>query len=236
MRDCVAGKAGGLHSRRVAVHGRDALWGGVEASGNLDDLTTKAKANLVTAINEAARTGSGGGADIDLGITGASAGQAAKVKAVDSDGKPTAWEPVDMPSGGGDWELFAEQTVEEEVWRIEVPVEKTYKNILIIDDMPQASMSGHLDIQFNGIRVFIGDNSLTNSALVYTRKRAYLFHCAEPYVLTIASASSQNQIGSSIPAFSYYPYNGGAVTSIRYGGIVNNRLLPVGTSVKFYGR
>ena len=204
--------------------------------GNLDDLTTKAKANLVTAINEASKTGSGGGADIDLGITGASTGQAAKVKAVDSDGKPTAWEPTDLPSGGGDWELFAEQTVEEEVWRIEVPVEKTYKNILIIDDMPQASMSGHLDIQFNGIRVFVGDNALTNSALVYTRKRAYLFDCAEPYVLTIASASSQNQIGSSIPAFSYYPYNGGAVTSFRYGGIVNNRLLPVGTSVKFYGR
>ena len=28
--------------------------------GNLDDLTTKAKANLVTAINEASKTGSGG--------------------------------------------------------------------------------------------------------------------------------------------------------------------------------
>lgn len=70
--------------------------------GNLDDLTTKAKANLVAAINEAARTGSGGGADIDLGITGASAGQAAKVKAVDSDGKPTAWEPTDLPSGEGE--------------------------------------------------------------------------------------------------------------------------------------
>ena len=34
--------------------------------GNLDDLTTKARASLVAAINEAARTGSGGGADISM--------------------------------------------------------------------------------------------------------------------------------------------------------------------------
>lgn len=34
--------------------------------GNLDDLTTKARASLVAAINEAAKTGSGGGADISM--------------------------------------------------------------------------------------------------------------------------------------------------------------------------
>ena len=38
--------------------------------------------------------------------SGASVGQIAKITAVDSSGKPTAWEAVDMPSGGGvqpDW-------------------------------------------------------------------------------------------------------------------------------------
>lgn len=39
------------------------------------------------------------GAGMD--ITGAKVGQIAKITAVDSDGKPTAWSPVDMPSGGG---------------------------------------------------------------------------------------------------------------------------------------
>ncbi len=39
------------------------------------------------------------GAGMD--ITGATVGQIAKITAVDTDGKPTAWEPVDMPSGGG---------------------------------------------------------------------------------------------------------------------------------------
>ena len=39
--------------------------------------------------------------DISLGITGATVGQIAKITAVDETGKPTAWSPVDMPSGGG---------------------------------------------------------------------------------------------------------------------------------------
>lgn len=36
-----------------------------------------------------------------MGITGASVGQIAKIAAVDESGVPTAWSPVDMPSGGG---------------------------------------------------------------------------------------------------------------------------------------
>ena len=36
-----------------------------------------------------------------MNITGATVGQIAKITAVDDTGKPTAWEAVDMPSGGG---------------------------------------------------------------------------------------------------------------------------------------
>lgn len=46
------------------------------------------------------------GAGMD--VTGAKVGQIAKITAVDSAGKPTGWEPVDMPSGGasdGEWEF-----------------------------------------------------------------------------------------------------------------------------------
>lgn len=48
--------------------------------------------------------------DNTLGINGAQVGQIAKITAVDTDGKPTAWEPVDMPTGGGGetWEKIAE--------------------------------------------------------------------------------------------------------------------------------
>ena len=37
---------------------------------------------------------------VSLGITGAQVGQIAKITAVDTQGKPTAWEPVEMASGG----------------------------------------------------------------------------------------------------------------------------------------
>ena len=51
------------------------------------------------------------GAGMD--VTGASVGQIAKITAVDTDGKPTAWEPVDLPSGGEDnWELIQSTTLE----------------------------------------------------------------------------------------------------------------------------
>ena len=47
------------------------------------------------------------GTDLSLGVTGATVGQIAKISAVDANGVPTAWEPVDMPSGGGEtWELI----------------------------------------------------------------------------------------------------------------------------------
>lgn len=57
--------------------------------GNLDNLNTQAKENLVAAINEALTQG--------VDVSGASVGQIIKVAAVDDAGKPTAWEPADLP-------------------------------------------------------------------------------------------------------------------------------------------
>lgn len=52
--------------------------------------------------------GDADGEDFSLGISSATVGQIAKIAAVDESGAPTAWEPVDMPSGGGDGEwVFA---------------------------------------------------------------------------------------------------------------------------------
>ena len=77
--------------------------------GDLSDLETEAKENLVAAINEAAKTKAAGGTDISLGLTSAAVGQTIKVKAVNENGKPTAWEAADMPSGGGHWETVLEK-------------------------------------------------------------------------------------------------------------------------------
>lgn len=52
--------------------------------------------------------GDADGEDFSLGISSATVGQIAKIAAVDDSGVPTAWEPADMPSGGGDGEwVFA---------------------------------------------------------------------------------------------------------------------------------
>ena len=54
----------------------------------------------------------GGGADIALGISGASAGQIARITAVDDAGVPTAWEAVELPDGGGsEWKLLRKFTL-----------------------------------------------------------------------------------------------------------------------------
>ena len=53
--------------------------------------------------------GSGGGID----VSGATVGQTIQVAAVDAEGKPAEWIPVDFPSGGG-WELIADIVLEED--------------------------------------------------------------------------------------------------------------------------
>lgn len=56
----------------------------------------------------------GSGTDLALGITGATVGQIAKITAVDVDGKPTAWTPVDMPSGNVRWQTINSLTLTEQ--------------------------------------------------------------------------------------------------------------------------
>ena len=59
--------------------------------------------------------GPAGVADISLSVTGATVGQIAKITAVDGSGKPTAWEAVDMPSGGSmRWQKIKEITLTEQ--------------------------------------------------------------------------------------------------------------------------
>lgn len=73
------------------------------------------------------------GTDISLNVTGATVGQTIKVKAVDTDGKPTAWEAVDMAAGDTEvWEKVCEVTTTENVSFIYQPFGGYYKKIRAI--------------------------------------------------------------------------------------------------------
>lgn len=70
-------------------------------ANNRSTLTPEnCRAPMAMDIQDVVLKDPGGGTDISLGLTAATVGQTIKVKAVDTDGKPTAWEAVDMPSGG----------------------------------------------------------------------------------------------------------------------------------------
>ena len=72
------------------------------------------------------------GTDISLNVTGATVGQTIKVKAVDADGKPTAWEAVDMAAGDTEvWEKVCQVTTNENVSFIYQPFGGYYKKIRV---------------------------------------------------------------------------------------------------------
>lgn len=97
------------------------VWGQILAK--LDELQTE--------IDEI-EAGGVGGTDISLGVT-ATVGQTIKVKAVDADGKPTAWEAVDMAAGDTEvWEKVCQVTTNEDVSFIYQPFGGYYKKIRVL--------------------------------------------------------------------------------------------------------
>lgn len=84
---------------------------------------TTAPLSFPAGMAEAVRDIPSGGTDISLGLTAATIGQTIKVKAVDTDGKPTAWEAVDM-AGDETWETLYNGTIhiEQETQAVKVDI------------------------------------------------------------------------------------------------------------------
>lgn len=74
---------------------------------------TTAPLSFPAGMAKAVREIPSGGTDISLGLTAATVGQTIKVKAVDTDGKPTAWEAVDMAGGGKEWKKIIDAEIAE---------------------------------------------------------------------------------------------------------------------------
>lgn len=81
------------------------------------------------------------GAGMD--VTGATVDQTVKIAAVDGNGVPTAWEPVDMAGGGKTWEKIGEWTVPEGSQSIQFIQQienlNTYQQIKVFATLPSVA-------------------------------------------------------------------------------------------------
>ena len=94
------------------------------------------------------------GAGMD--ITGATVGQIAKITAVDATGKPTAWSPVDMPSGGGGeaWEEINVITLADAVNTVTINHDSGGNAIALkkVRIVVEGSATANQDLFFNNAR------------------------------------------------------------------------------------
>ena len=147
--------------------------------GNLDDELAKQQESLTeqeTLAKEIASTlaKKKAGTSIDLGIESATVGQIAQITKVDENGKPTAWMPVDLPSGGGGdateevWEFLTEATLEEEVKDVTLDCEPM-KKIRVVAYTPAASA----DTNYMPIVVGTDENEYENHKYIFRVGRFY---------------------------------------------------------------
>ena len=103
-------------------------------------------------------SGGGSGSDISLGLTGAKVGQIAKITAVDDTGKPTAWAPVDMPSGGGGetWEAINAITLSDAVNTVTINTDSGGNAIALkkVRILVEGSATHNQDLFLNNSRYF----------------------------------------------------------------------------------
>lgn len=78
-----------------------------EAIASKNEVISAQGTSLDAVLTALEGKAAGSGSDISLGITSAAVGQTIKVKAVNAQGMPTAWEAADMATGEEQWKLNA---------------------------------------------------------------------------------------------------------------------------------
>ena len=109
------------------------------------------------AINNLNTTGDG--TDISLNITGATVGQTVKISAVDANGVPTAWVPVDVVSGEK-WEKIVEIELTDAASLIKIDRDAegkpfALKRVMIdcVVNIDETSMMTNVKVKLNGATV-----------------------------------------------------------------------------------
>lgn len=182
-----------------------------------------------------------GGTDISLGLTAATVGQTVKVKAVDTDGKPTEWEAVDAV-GAETWEKIAEIDFDVDaandvfVWE--------YKNLPNYKELAyrKISLVGSTETE-SGITISINNSTPHYSGIAYEKKgRQYsgwgkilLLPFGWGHVCFPNAASPTGQgMGGLQTTYNPMPFDGDSITSVKLSGHAIYKI--AGGKLLLYGR
>lgn len=178
------------------------------------------------------------GAGMD--VTGAKVGQIAKITAVDAAGKPTEWEPVDMPSGGS-WEKVAEVVVSEDVASVLLELSKACNDLCIMDEMPvidgsTESDSATLRIKANGAGIFYKEGYIATYGAI-TRKRSYWLMKFELRSWMFATGANINSPINFLNVIGGYTKQiNSPITNVTYETVLAGKVVPAGTKITIYGK
>lgn len=202
---------------------------------------TTAPLSFPAGMAKAVRDIPSGGTDISLGITAATVGQTVKVKAVDTDGKPTAWEAVDM-AGGETWELIAEIDFDVDaandvfVWEYQnLPnyKELAYKKVNLVGSTENQS----------GLSICINSSLPQSSGLTYPKKgspksgygRILLMPFGWVHIASVDSNNPTNYASGALSSmFNAIPFDGESITSVKLSAHTIYKI--AGGKLSLYGR
>lgn len=154
----------------------EALKGQAADAKSVYDAIQAAKPDIVTPTAESTATqaasakavwdmlgGGGSGTDISLGLTGASVGDIVKVKSVDANGKPTAWEAAGDGRGQPYKILYSQTLTEMAAVSVSMSAEAVACNEYILS---VAAPKGDAQIAYTKNSVFFGYTNMANNIAV----------------------------------------------------------------------
>lgn len=203
---------------------------------------TTAPLSFPAGMAKAVRGIPSGGTDISLGLTAATVGQTIKVKAVDTDGVPTAWEAVDM-AGGETWEKIAEIDFDvdtaNDVFAWEYQNLPNYKELAY----KKVSLVGSSTETDSGITISINGSLPQYSGISYDKKGGQhsgwgkililpfgWVHVCCPY----ANSPTNYAMGGLSAMYNAIPFDGDSITSVKLTSHVTYKL--TGGKFSLYGR
>ena len=232
--------------------------------GDSYTLTPADKSEIAEAVVAGGVQAELGDEPVSLGITGAQVGQIAKITAVDTNGKPTKWEPVDMEGGGGnsggasDWTLLADITLSEDSAVIKIDKTATgnsfsIRELAFFGGVKCDAINKNLTLSLNGKIGYgnptFGLGEVLNAAESGIESIAAYVNVLPEFVLSRTQHNPYiTYMNSYAPSFSASALRNDSVAAFQ--GIGNpltvfaiapwaegkSGVFKAGTSLKFYGR